>query len=135
MKFRTALLASCLAVLPTVASAQTPAQSKSFNTLLQAYGGYIVSKYCHDTRNGYLLQWVNDAEIDKARAYVKHLEDEAQKAFDGQLDTDKLYREARRYVQGYPVNGSNCHVAYRQLMSSPDAEGRTGYTPLTEKDF
>jgi hypothetical protein len=113
----------------------TAVQKKRWQTLFDADRHYGFLKYCNETRKGYLVQWVNDVELDRARSFVKRLEDEAKEVWGDELDADRLYKSALTYLDGLHVDGPICHRTYLQMLQIRDASGRAAGSSLTEKDF
>ena len=100
--------------------------------LYEAYRKYIYVKYCNETRQGYLVVWVNEVELDRARTRVKAIEDDV-KAEKPQIIPDRLYQIALQSINGASVSGEECQLVYHQLMQIP-ASGNAGGISL-KKDF
>jgi hypothetical protein len=48
--------------------------AKPVNKLRDAYRNYVVTQTCYKARNGYLVTWVNDVEMERARKAMHDLE-------------------------------------------------------------
>ena len=85
--------------------------------LLEGYRRYIVVKYCHDVREGYLVQNINDAELSRAEQAIKAIVDKA-KADDAPVDTDKQWNRAMNHVRrlNVPVSIDWCQRAKNELF-------------------
>jgi len=59
--------------------------------LLDAYGMYKLISYCYEKREGYLIVFINDIELDKARKQVKAIEKTITSKIE--LDTDEVWEE------------------------------------------
>jgi hypothetical protein len=59
--------------------------------LLDAYGMYKLISYCYEKREGYLIVFINDIELDKAKKQVKAIEKTITSKIE--LDTDEVWEE------------------------------------------
>ncbi len=125
---------SMAANMPMV-KAYSPEQRVRWQRLFDAYRTYVIVKYCSESRKGYLIPWVNDDELDRARRRVKKIEDEARELFGDELDADGLFRTAevddRSRVSD--IDSRTCHSSYLQMLDTPTASGEIGLQ--VEKDF
>jgi hypothetical protein len=84
--------------------------------LVNAYRVYSVVKYCNEIRQGYLVTYVNDIELDRAREKIKAIEAPYLAAYKN-LDTDELFNMAFQSVHGFSIYDQACHYAMRQLFN------------------
>jgi hypothetical protein len=83
--------------------------------VVKAYGLYTMVKYCNQVREGYLGKYVNDVEMERAETVIRAIIDKA-KAEDPTIDTDKLWSQAQRNVNGQMASQSYCEMYYNQLL-------------------
>ena len=103
-----------------------------------AYRVYAFVKYCNKIREGYLIVYVNDVELDRAREKIKAIEAPFVAANPG-LGTKEVFDGATKSLSDQvglsrfmSVDGQTCHLALRQLLNS----WRTPTGNMTiEKDF
>ena len=88
----------------------------SKEALLNAYRVYAIVKYCNSIRKGYLVTYVNDIELGRAREKIKLIE-APYIAESNNLDVRRLYDAAAGSTSGYPINGQVCQFVLRQLLS------------------
>jgi hypothetical protein len=81
----------------------------------QGYAAYIGVRWCHETREGYLLQYVNDVEMRRAEEAIRAIVQKAKKEFPG-MNTDVLWKAADRDIIGKPISESYCHLWFRTLL-------------------
>jgi hypothetical protein len=102
--------------------------------LYEAYRKYGYVKYCNESRQGYLAVWVNDVQLDRARAHTKAVEDETVELLKSpKAEIDKVYSDAIRSMDGAWVTADSCRVVYQQLMAIPSKDD-AGQINL-KKDF
>ena len=128
------LAASCAATLcvPTAliltaqAQAAEPATDQATLSLERAnrvslgYRKYIWIQYCYQIREGYLLKYVNDIQLQRSAIIIKAIVDKA-KQEEPSLDTDKLWNKERKETEAHiekisgSVSGSlgNPYIAQR----------------------
>jgi hypothetical protein len=99
--------------------------------LTNAYRVYAIVKYCNSTRQGYLVTYVNDVELDRARDKIKLIE-APYIAENKNLDTSGLFGEAVKSVGSFVINQQICHFALSQLLSDWKTPGGN---PMIKKDF
>jgi hypothetical protein len=101
------------------AAEQTTAeiQARPINRLLNAYRFYFYSAVCNQSREGWLVQWVNDVELARAHDAVKAIEAQAIKD-DPSIDTDYVWNAARKDPVDQYVLESKCRSAVVQLINS-----------------
>jgi hypothetical protein len=103
--------------------------AKPVNQLASAYREYVQVQTCYKDRQGYLVVWVNDIEMDRARRAIHAIEQKLTKD-DPSIDTDKLWRSALTSVQ---VSESFCHYSLNRLLATWSRIGQSDFT--AEKDF
>jgi hypothetical protein len=90
------------------------------NRILRAYTAYIYSKVCHDVREGYVVQFVNDIELGWAEKAVSAVVEQAT-AQDTSIDTDVQWQNALREANRWPTNFDLCRIRLGELMAmSPE---------------
>jgi len=94
------------------AAAQAIEMSKPINRLRTAYQEYLYIRSCYQVREGYLVVWINDVEMERARQAVTRLEKEILKE-DSTLNTDEVWREIRTPSMVYEPN---CKLMYSELI-------------------
>jgi hypothetical protein len=78
--------------------------AKPINQLKQAYFAYLIVKRCYDVRLGYLLVYINEVEMERARLAVSAIEISILKE-DPSIDKNNAWEETVRLI-----NSSNVHV-------------------------
>jgi hypothetical protein len=81
----------------------------------QGYAAYIGVRWCHETREGYLLQYVNDVEMRRAEEAIRAIVQKAKKEFPG-MNTDVLWKAADRDIIGKPISQSYCQLWFHTLL-------------------
>jgi hypothetical protein len=99
------------------AEEQSREAAKPENQLREAYSLYILLKWCHDVRDGYLVQYVNDVEMHRVETAMKAIGDKL-KAQDPNMDTDKIWKQADRAIVGKGIGSDSCHWWFRQFMGT-----------------
>jgi hypothetical protein len=103
------------------AEAKAIEDAKPINVLFRAYTQYIYVNMCHQNREGYLMVFINDVELDRTEKAI-HAIIKQQKKIDPQVDTDFAYSEAMK-ERHYQISGETCKWSYNLLMNmSPVAE-------------
>ncbi len=98
------------------AKAKAEAEAKKpGNRLLRGYKRYAYVKYCNEVRQGYVVVYVNDIELERAKTTVKAIEDDALRE-DGTLDTDATWKRAIREIGGLSVNRDQCQFELNALL-------------------
>jgi len=91
------------------------------NRLFRGYQFYVHVKFCNEVREGYLVQYVNDAEMIRAEKAIKSVVDQST-TDDTSIDTDNVWKQAIAAVQGKPANINLCQHSLGQLLNlSPTA--------------
>jgi colicin import membrane protein len=96
--------------------AQAEEAAKPENQALSAYTFYVKIKACNEVRQGYDLQWINGAELDRAKAVVRAIVEKA-KGTDPSIDTDAIWANAMKAAAGFPLTDSACRYSLNQVMS------------------
>jgi membrane protein involved in colicin uptake len=96
--------------------AQAEEAAKPENQILSAYTLYVKTKYCNEIRQGYLVQLVNDAELDRATTVVGAVVKKAKTA-DPSIDTDAIWANARNAAIGFSATEGSCRGSLGQIMS------------------
>jgi hypothetical protein len=105
------------------AEAKAIEDAKPINVLFRAYTRYVWVDICHQNREGYLMVFINDVEMERAEKAI-HAIIEQQKQRDPNLDTDLAYNEAVKEFKrmSRPINGSFCKDwAYNELLNMSPA--------------
>lgn len=91
------------------------------NRLFKGYQLYVHVKFCNEVREGYLVKYVNDAELVRAEKAIKSIVDQATKD-DTTINTDHVWKQALEAVQGKPASIDFCQSSLGQLLNlSPTA--------------
>jgi hypothetical protein len=90
--------------------------AKPQNRMFRAYNLYVRVKFCNEARQGYLIQYVNDAELDRATIAVKAIVRKAQEAEPG-MDSNEIWEKARRAADGSIASQSYCQMYLSQLVN------------------
>jgi hypothetical protein len=91
-------------------------QALPINRLLNSYRFYIYSAICNQVREGYLVQYVNDVELVRARNAVKAIQAQALKD-DPSIDIDYVWKAALKDPVGRYVLESKCRSTLVQLIN------------------
>ena len=120
---RKLLLASCVALLTSPALAQdAPSQCTQgaptwVSTLCRSYTSYVRVKYCNEVRKGYLLQYVNDEELERAEVAIKAIVSKAIETTPN-VDTDAIWKRALILApQGAHLSRDFCQQYLRSLLA------------------
>lgn len=97
------------------AAEEEKVQALPVNRLLNGYTAFGYVRFCHESRQGYLIQYVNDFEMQKAERAVKAIVAQTTKE-DPSLDTDKVWREAQSINSGRHLNEGMCREALVDLF-------------------
>lgn len=84
--------------------------------LRRAYSLYILLRWCHATREGYLVQYINDVEMQRVDAAIKAIVGKWRKV-EPEMDTDLLWRQANQMTAGRYVSTNVCSSGYQELVS------------------
>ena len=85
------------------------------NKLLVSYKQYAYIKYCNEIRQGYLIVFINDIELDRARTAVKAIEIDVLNEKDD-IDTDAIWERADSEIRGQFVNRDQCQSELNRLL-------------------
>jgi hypothetical protein len=91
--------------------------AKPENQLERAYYFYGLVQYCNKVRQGYLVTYINDEEMERARTMTKAVESKLVKQgfTDTSLTTDGIWQKAMSQTGGQPINQWSCNGYYQQL--------------------
>jgi hypothetical protein len=107
-------------------AAQAEWLSHPGNALSVAYGQYRIVTHCHEAREGYAVVYINDVEMERAKAAVTSIEAAMLKA-DPSIDTAATWNKV--VASGIPTLQSyQCQDFYHTLLQSAPT------VPVT-KDF
>lgn len=98
-----------------LAAAEAKIQALPVNRLLNGYMAFGYVRFCHESREGYLVQYVNDVELKKAERAVKAIVEQTTKE-DPSLDTDRVWQEAQSFNNGRHLNEGMCREALMDLF-------------------
>jgi hypothetical protein len=90
-------------------------QALPANRLYFDYAAFAYVRFCHESREGYLVQYVNDVEMDKANKAIKEIVAQATKE-DPAINTDEVWRKALAALQGINLDQMECHNTLTQLL-------------------
>jgi hypothetical protein len=93
---------------------------KPENRLIKAYQVYSNVAFCNELRQGYLVVWVNDVELERAKAATKAIE-KSLLAEEPGLNTITLWQTALRQAGGWMANQWSCQQAYTLLREMSPA--------------
>jgi hypothetical protein len=95
---------------------------QAVNLLSNGYAFFAHIQWCHDVREGYLSQYINDAELERAQTAIKAIVDKA-KGMDATINTDDVWQlgldRARPFMKMRDDgNGfsETCHWSLSQLF-------------------
>jgi len=92
------------------------------NRLFRGYQLYVNVKFCKVVREGYLVQYVNDAEMARAEKAIRSIANQATKD-DTTINTDDVWKQAVKTVQDKEASVSFCKQSLAQLLNrSPTAK-------------
>ena len=81
------------------AARQAAEAAKPINRLFRGYQYYAHVKFCNDVREGYLVKYVNDVELERAEIAIKAIVAQTTKE-DATIDTDDVWKKALKAVAG-----------------------------------
>ena len=107
-------------------------QKKEANSrfLLEAYTRYIIVKVCNEQRQGYLVNWINNAELDRARTTTKNIELDALDR-DPDLDSAAIWSTANSDARGTRLYRDSCQLGFQNL----EQQGYDVRLDVIKKDF
>jgi hypothetical protein len=97
--------------------------------LREAYDRYILIKVCHEVRQGYLITWINDAELARARNAVSRVETDA-RAKNPDLDVAVIWAESNAKAAA-TLYRDFCQIRLREL----ERQGYASSPREVQKDF
>lgn len=83
--------------------------------LLDGYRFYAHVKWCYEVRDGYLVKYINDAELERAETAIKAIAEQAAKE-DASIDTDDVWKKALKALQGKYAQDELCKMSLHQLF-------------------
>lgn len=88
------------------------------NRMVNAYAAYIFVKVCHESRDGYLVQYISPAEMERAEKAVRAAADKLMQE-DPNIDKARAWDDARAYARGIKVAASIefCQMQLNKLYS------------------
>jgi hypothetical protein len=86
------------------------------NQLLMAYKLYSHVQFCNEVRQGYMVVWINEVELERARQATKAIEKVAL-AENPDLDTDALWRKAKEAAKGFRAWDWSCRAVFSELLA------------------
>ena len=81
------------------ARAQAIEAAKPINRLYRGYQRYGFVKFCNHVREGYLVKYVNDVEMERAEIAIKAIVEQTTKE-DTAIDTDDVWKKALKALSG-----------------------------------
>jgi chemotaxis protein histidine kinase CheA len=92
-------------------------EAKPENKLQRAYRAYGLVQYCNKVRQGYLVTYINDEEMDRAQIMIKATERMyvRQGFADTSLTADSIWKRAMSQIGGQPIDSQSCKGYYHQL--------------------
>lgn len=88
---------------------------KPSSRLAHAYQAYSYVRFCHEVREGYLIGYVNDVELERAttaiKAYAKQMQGE-----DASINLDSIWQNASAANRGRYANEYECKAEYAALL-------------------
>lgn len=87
---------------PTTTPPPSPEPEKAYRSpsdLTRAYELYAMVKHCHEVRSGYLMVYVSDSELERARQAARDIERYLKQWLDPKQDTDALWSIATESVE------------------------------------
>lgn len=81
---------------------------------------YSLVQYCNKARQGYLVTYINDEELERARTMTKAIEGRLVKEgfANASLTTDSIWQKASQLASGQPIGDAACHEYYRQITQA-----------------
>jgi hypothetical protein len=104
------------------------------NKLRQAYYNYFIVQACYKQRNGYLVTFVSDVEMDRSRRAAKDLE-KLYLSQDSSIDKNAVWNSVRDpsgYID-FDDGITFCQVRVRDLMNAWTETGKSDLS--STKDF
>jgi hypothetical protein len=90
------------------------------NRLFNGYRLYGYVKFCNEVREGYMVQYVSDIELERARKAIKAIAARATKD-DASINTDDVWQKARGTLDRLRADDVMCHNSLVELLNvSPE---------------
>lgn len=83
--------------------------------LKAAYANYIYIKHCYDARQGYLVIYISDAELELARRAVSRVEEKFGPQLPPGATTDGLWAQASAAPDPFPLVRELCQLQLQQF--------------------
>jgi hypothetical protein len=87
------------------------------NRVINAYALYTKVAFCSEVREGYMLQYVSEPELYRARIAIKAIVAAALKK-DSSLNTDDLWNKGRQAASGFHASRDYCQFMLTQLLNA-----------------
>ena len=97
------------------AARQAAEAAKPINRLYRGYQYYAHIKFCNEVREGYLVKYVNDVELERAEIAIKAIVAQTTKE-DAAIDTDDVWKKALKAVVGQYAEADVCKNSLVQLF-------------------
>jgi hypothetical protein len=97
------------------ARAQAIEAAKPINRLYRGYQYYAHVKFCNEVREGHLVKYVNDVEMERAETAIKAVVEQTTKE-DASIDTDDIWKKALKAVSGRYAEIEVCKASLIQLF-------------------
>jgi hypothetical protein len=97
------------------AARQAAEAAKPINRLYRGYQYYAHIKFCNEVREGYLVKYVNDVELERAEIAIKAIVAQTTKE-DAAIDTDDVWKKALKAVVGQYAEIEVCKASLIQLF-------------------
>src|SRR5262249_2524806 len=81
-----------------------------------AYKLYSHVQFCNQVRQGYMVVWINEVELERARQAAKAIE-KVELAENPALDTDALGRRAKEAAKGSRGGDCSCGTVFSDLRA------------------
>ena len=108
------------------------AEVTPLNVLVRAYSYYIYIKHCYEKRDGYVIVYINDHEIDRARSDIKTISDKIKQS-DPSISDDAAWRLGDSEASKHVETQENCQYVLSILdKAAKSADPEAG---MTKKDF
>lgn len=98
-------------------------------SLYSAYRLYAIVQQCHKVRQGYVLVYINDVEMERARTAVKYIEDSAMPEIED-VPTKSIWDKAVQNIKGAVLIRDVCQMRLQELLQRAP---QTALEP--QKDF
>jgi hypothetical protein len=90
--------------------------AKPDNRIRTAYSLYIRLRWCSGVREGYLVKYINDVEMERVETAIKAIVSK-EKSREPDMNTDQLWQQADRATTGMRVQMDACQYWFHQLLA------------------